>query len=155
VYFINLNWLARLSAGVLTAALPYRGRWVVDQLGYANALAFDEWTQRQLPPCVMVLPSIEEGLALVQGQAMACGCPVIASTNTGSQDLYTNEIEGFIVPIRDPGALTQRMQQLAEDPDLRQRMSEAALVRVKSLGGWKDYGDQWEKLLQEAIKRSA
>ncbi|HTF68532.1 MAG TPA: glycosyltransferase family 4 protein [Edaphobacter sp.] len=104
---------------------------------------------------VMVLPSIEEGLALVQGQAMACGCPVIASTNTGSQDLYTNEIEGFIVPIRDPGALTQRMQQLAEDPDLRQRMSEAALVRVKSLGGWKDYGDQWEKLLQEAIKRSA
>lgn len=104
---------------------------------------------------VMVLPSIEEGLALVQGQAMACGCPVIASTNTGSQDLYTDEIEGFIVPIRDPGALTQRMQQLAEDPDLRQRMSEAALVRVKSLGGWKDYGDQWEKLLQEAIKRSA
>jgi glycosyltransferase involved in cell wall biosynthesis len=104
---------------------------------------------------VMVLPSIEEGLALVQGQAMACGCPVIASTNTGSQDLYTDGIEGFIVPIRDPGALTQRMQQLAEDPDLRQRMSEAALVRVKSLGGWKDYGDQWEKLLQEAIKHTA
>jgi alpha-maltose-1-phosphate synthase len=96
---------------------------------------------------VMVLPSIEEGLALVQGQAMACGCPVIASTNTGSEDLYTDGVEGFIVPVRDSTALTMRMQQFAEDPDLRQRMSEASVKRVKSLGGWKDYGDQWEQLL--------
>ncbi len=99
---------------------------------------------------VMVLPSIEEGLALVQGQAMACGCPVIASTNTGSEDLFTDGVEGFIVPIRDPGAILSRMQQLADDPALRQRMSEAGLIRVKSLGGWKDYGDKWENLLLEA-----
>lgn len=33
------------------------GRWVVDQLGYANALAFDEWTLRQLPPATHSLPS--------------------------------------------------------------------------------------------------
>ena len=38
---------------------------------------------------VMVLPSIEEGLALVQAQAMACSCPVIATTNTGADDLFT------------------------------------------------------------------
>jgi glycosyltransferase involved in cell wall biosynthesis len=103
---------------------------------------------------VMVLPSIEEGLALVQGQAMACGCPVIASTNTGSEDLYTDGVEGFIVPVRDSVALTLRMQQFADDPDLRQRMSEASLKRVKSLGGWKDYGDQWEQLLSEATSTS-
>lgn len=104
---------------------------------------------------VMVLPSIEEGLALVQGQAMACGCPVIASTNTGSEDLYTDGIEGFIVPIRDPIALTQRMQQIADDSALRQRMSEASLNRVKSFGGWKDYGDQWERLLSEVTSQAS
>lgn len=48
---------------------------------------------------VMVLPSIEEGLALVQAQAMACSCPVITTTNTGYEDLFT-DLEGFIVPIR-------------------------------------------------------
>lgn len=98
---------------------------------------------------VMVLPSIEEGLALVQGQAMACGCPVIASTNTGSEDLFTDDVEGFIIPIRDTEVLTHRMQQLADDPSLRERMSQAALARVKSLGGWKEYGDHWERLLYE------
>jgi alpha-maltose-1-phosphate synthase len=100
---------------------------------------------------VMVLPSIEEGLALVQGQALACGCPVICSTNTGGEDLFVNGVEGFIVPIRDTAALTNRMQQLADDPALQQKMSEAALGRVKLIAGWGDYGNRWEALLEELI----
>ncbi len=96
---------------------------------------------------LMVLPSIEEGLALVQGQALACGCPVLCSTNTGGEDLFTDGVEGFIVPIRDVTALTTKMQQLADDPALQARMSEAALQRVRSIGGWDQYGDRWEALL--------
>jgi alpha-maltose-1-phosphate synthase len=97
---------------------------------------------------VLALPSIEEGLALVQAQAMACGCPVICSTNTGGEDLFTDGIEGFIVPIRDPDALADRLQRLADDPNLQQSMREAALQRVRTIGGWKEYSDHWERLLQ-------
>jgi starch synthase len=97
----------------------------------------------------MVLPSLEEGLALVQGEAMACGCPVIATPNTGSEDLFTDGVEGFIVPPREVQALADRLQQLADDPALQQRMSAAALDRVQHLGGWNDYGDRWAQLLQE------
>lgn len=96
---------------------------------------------------LMVLPSIEEGLALVQGQALACGCPVLASTNTGGEDLFSDSVEGFIVPVRDVEALRDRMQLLADDPALQARMSEAALLRVQRIGGWSEYGDQWESLL--------
>ena len=96
---------------------------------------------------VLVLPSIEEGLALVQAQAMACGCPVLCSENTGGADLFTDGVEGFIVPIRDPAALTARLQQLADDPVLQERMRAAALRRVQSIGGWAQYGDAWESLL--------
>ncbi len=103
---------------------------------------------------VMVLPSIEEGLALVQGQALACGCPVVASTNTGGEDLFSNDVEGFIVPVRDVDALLERMQELADDPALQRTMSEAALLRVNSLGGWDDYGDQWERLLLEMTMKA-
>ena len=96
---------------------------------------------------ILALPSVEEGLALVQGQAMACGCPVIATAATGAEDLFTNGVEGFIVPGRDPAALADAMQQLADDPALREGTSSAALERVKSLGGWNHYGDQWDHLL--------
>ncbi len=98
---------------------------------------------------VMVLPSIEEGLALVQGQALACGCPILATTNTGGEDLFTDGVEGFIVPIRDADAIAEKLQMLADDPALQYRFSEAALRRVKSLGGWNDYGNRWERLLLE------
>ena len=99
---------------------------------------------------LLVLPSIEEGLALVQGQALACGCPVLATTNTGGEDLFTDEVEGFIVPIRDPDALLDRMERIAADPELHRRMRAAALQRVKQIGGWEAYGDRWERLLRGA-----
>jgi starch synthase len=98
---------------------------------------------------LLVLPSVEEGLALVQGQAMACGCPVLATTATGAEDLFTDGEQGFIVPDRDVDALTERMQEVADDPALQSRLSEAALLRVKSLGGWDQYGDAWDRLLHQ------
>jgi len=114
---------------------------------FTGTLSQPELAARMSASHVMVLPSIEEGLALVQGQAMACGCPVIATRATGSEDLFTHDVEGFIVPERDIDALATRMQQIAGDPALRQRLSEACLRRVKSLGGWDRYGDLWDDLL--------
>jgi starch synthase len=98
---------------------------------------------------LLVLPSIEEGLALVQGQAMACGCPVLATTATGAEDLFTDGEQGFIVPDRDIDALAERMQQIADDPALQRKLSEASLRRVKNLGGWDQYGETWDRLLHQ------
>jgi alpha-maltose-1-phosphate synthase len=89
---------------------------------------------------VLVLPSVEEGLARVQVQAMACGLPVIATTNTGVEDLLTDGKEGFVVPIRDSGAIRERLEWMLEYPAERERMAEAALQRVAALGGWQAYG---------------
>lgn len=100
---------------------------------------------------VFVLPSVEEGLAMVLGEAMACGCPVIASTNTGASELITDGVEGFIVPIRSPEIIADRLQQLADQPELRERMGQAALARVKQLGGWDTYGSQWKSHLLSMI----
>ncbi|MHB8405658.1 MAG: glycosyltransferase [Gammaproteobacteria bacterium] len=100
---------------------------------------------------VMVLPSIEEGLALVMAQAMACGCPVIASEHTGARDLFSDGVEGYIVPIGSSRILAERMQALADDPVSRQRMSEAAINRTALMGGWKMYGDQLVALLDKLV----
>ncbi len=97
---------------------------------------------------VLVLPSVEEGLALVQAQAMACGCPVLASTNTGAEDLFTDGREGMIVPIGDVEALVGGMERLIGEAGLQEGMAVAAMERVRSLGGWDGYGDAWEGMLR-------
>ena len=125
-----------------------------EQVEFLGAVPGRELPQLMSTSHLMVLPSIEEGLALVQGQALACGCPILSSANTGAEDLFTDGIEGYIVPIRDVPALTEKMQQLADDPALQKRMSEAALRRVRRLGGWTSYADQWEALLEALAGRS-
>jgi alpha-maltose-1-phosphate synthase len=126
-----------------------------DQVEFLGPVSPERLAELMSTSHLLVLPSIEEGLALVQGQALACGCPVLSSTNTGGEDLFTDGIEGFIVPIRDVDALVDRMQRLADDPALQSSMSEAALRRVKILGGWKDYGDRWESLLESLVGTSS
>jgi starch synthase len=101
---------------------------------------------------VMVLPSVQEGFGLVIAQAMACGCPVIASQHTGACDLFTDGQEGFIVPIRDGDAIADRLQTLADDIDLRCRMSHAALRRMQTINGWDEYGETMYRIFTEASK---
>ena len=101
---------------------------------------------------VLVLPSIQEGLALVQAQAMACGVPVIASENTGAADLFTDGVEGFIVPIRDAGAIREKILALYENPAMREQMGEAALARVRKIGGWDDYGVRAADYYRQALE---
>lgn len=127
----------------LRASLP------ADNVEFAGILPQAELAARMSRSHVLVLPSVEEGLALVQGQAMACGCPIIATRATGAEDLFTDGIEGFIIADRDVDALALRLQQLADDAGLRERMSAAALERVKSLGGWDTYGERWDTLLHQ------
>jgi glycosyltransferase involved in cell wall biosynthesis len=94
---------------------------------------------------VLVLPSVEEGLALVQAQAMACGVPVIATPNTGAEDLFDDGKEGFIVPVRDRTAIRERVAWMIAHPEARRAMGEAALRRVRSRGGWREYGAAVER----------
>lgn len=102
---------------------------------------------------VMVLPSIEDGFGMVMAQAMACGCPVIATEHTGARDLYTHGEEGFIVPIRDVEALHRHLQLLVDDPALRAQMSARSLDRVKGMGGWRAYGDRTLQAYQELARQ--
>ncbi len=128
---------------------PLLARLPMEQVEIVGAVARAELVRYMSTSHAMVLPSLEEGLALVQGEAMACGCPVIATPNTGSEDLFTDGLEGFVVPERDPEAIAARLQQLADEPGLQRQMRPAALERVRHLGGWNDYGDRWMTVLRE------
>lgn len=131
---------------------PVLARLPKDNVEFLGLRPQDEVARMMSESHLLVLPSIEEGLALVQGQALACGCPVLASTNTGGEDLFDDEVAGFIVPIRDVDALLDRMERIAGDAALHGRMRAAALDRVKRIGGWETYGDRWEQLLKSSLK---
>jgi glycosyltransferase involved in cell wall biosynthesis len=136
----SLTFVGSPSAGLIEA-LTTRGLWPEDAIVFGH-IPQAELKQVMSRSHVLVLPSLEEGLAMVMAQAMACACPVVVSNHTGAEDLMTDGVEGFIVPVRDVEALTEKLQQLVDEPMLRDSMGEKALQKVQSLGGWSEYGDK-------------
>lgn len=103
---------------------------------------------------VLVLPSIEDGFGFVMAQAMACGCPVIASEHTGARDLYTDGREGFVTPVGDVDALADKLRRLHADRELLRSMSQAALARTKTINGWAGYAELVMKHYAGLIERA-
>lgn len=132
------------------ATMKQHGLWD-DSIRVMGHVPQTELTSLMSRSHAMVLASVQEGLALVQAQALASGCVVIGTENTGARDLFNDGQEGFIVPIRDPEAITARLQQLADSPYLRAEMGRRALVRVQSAGGWRDYGEKARAIYRELM----
>ena len=70
------------------------------------------------------------------GKTAAFGLPLLITTNTGGDDLISNGTEGFIVPPGDAAALAERLQQLADTPELLASMSAAAIATHQQLDDW-------------------
>jgi glycosyltransferase involved in cell wall biosynthesis len=80
---------------------------------------------------VFILPSANEGTPVTAIEALAAGKPVVATRVGGIPDVVRDGEDGFLVAPGDVEALAERLAQLATDPQLRERMGEAARARVR------------------------
>lgn len=90
---------------------------------------------------LFVLPSIVEGRALVQQEAMACGLPLIATRNAGGDDLILEGETGFLVPIRSPEAIAEKISWCLDHRGSISGMGLAAQTRASELT-WRGYGEK-------------
>ncbi len=87
---------------------------------------------------VLCLPSIVEGRALVMQEAMSQGLPVIITANTGGEDLIIEGQTGYLIPIRSPHLIAEKISILLDD---HQRVFEmGAMAQQHALTyTWKKY----------------
>ena len=88
---------------------------------------------------VLALPSIAEGRALVMQEAMSQGLPLLITANTGGEDLVEPGRTGFLVPIRSPEALADRLAWFAAHREETRAMGERARAKAATFQ-WADYG---------------
>ena len=77
---------------------------------------------------LFVLPTLSDGFALTQLEAMAYGLPVIATPNCG--EVVSNGVDGMIVPTRDAAALAEAIRSLIQDSEKLQGMRLATRAKV-------------------------
>jgi glycosyltransferase involved in cell wall biosynthesis len=100
---------------------------------------------------VFVLPSLQEGSALVTYEAMACGLPSIVSENTGS--IISDRKDGFVIPIRDVDALREAILRCYEHPDEMKAIGEAAENTVRAFT-WERYARHVVTVYDEVLKKT-
>jgi len=97
---------------------------------------------------VFCLPSIVEGRALVMQEAMSQGLPLIITPNTGGEDLIIEGTTGFLVPIRRPDLIAERIAWFADHRATLFEMSRAAATKAGQFT-WAEYG----KIIADGVRQ--
>jgi glycosyltransferase involved in cell wall biosynthesis len=74
---------------------------------------------------VFVLPSWREGTPRSVLEAMAMGRPIVTTDAPGCRETTIENLNGHLVPVRDPARLAEAMLGLARNPRARKRMGDA------------------------------
>lgn len=100
---------------------------------------------------LFVTTSLEEGLAMVQPQAMACGLPIICTTNSGGAEIVDEGTNGFICPIRNVDYLKNKISFFYYNRDKLKNFSENSYKKAREYLSWDNYSqkvyEEYKKLI--------
>ena len=113
---------------------------LADDLGIESAVRFagfvteGELLSHYQRADAFVFPSYMEGFGIAIAEAMACGVPVIACNASAVPEVVGDA--GILVPPNDFHALAEAIVRIMEDEDLRKRLGELGVQRVRTLFTW-------------------
>lgn len=127
-----------------------------DQVSFLGAISNTELPRYYQQASIFVLPSIisrdgdQEGLGLVSVEAMACGCPVIASALPAVKDVISHEKDGLLFEPGSVSDLAQAIDRLLGDENLRALLSEEGLKRA-SYFDWEKVSARYQSIIKHLI----
>lgn len=83
------------------------------ELVFQKSMAFARIQQAIYQADVVLLPSVEEGIANVVIEAMALGTLVISTNCGGMEEVVQNNVNGFIVPVRNAKAIAATLKKVS------------------------------------------
>lgn len=100
---------------------------------------------------VFVLPSQFEGLPIAMLEAMALGRPVIASRVGGVPEVISDGVDGLLIDPLSPGQLAEKILAVINCEDLREKLANNALLKVREHFGVKRMVSSTEALYRTVL----
>ena len=105
---------------------------------------------------IFVFPSFyREGVPRVLIEAASMALPLIAADGPGSRDVVEDEVNGLLVPAKDPGAIADAVLRLARAPELRVRFGERSRERAVSRFDLSVVAERTSTLYQALLREKA
>jgi alpha-maltose-1-phosphate synthase len=102
---------------------------------------------------VFVCPSEYEPLGIVNLEAMACGCAVVASAVGGIPEVVADGVTGLLVPPGDEASLAQALNALIGDPGLAAALGARGRDRAVAEFSWDRIAAQTADLYARLVVR--
>lgn len=103
------------------------------EVGFVGPLPFNEVQKAIKEADVMLLPSVEEGIANVVLEAMALGTLVVSTDCGGMKEVVLPKQTGYLVPVRDAQAMALALKEVSELPlETYQRITQQARAFVEA-----------------------
>jgi glycosyltransferase involved in cell wall biosynthesis len=80
---------------------------------------------------VGVLTTYNEGISNSIIEYMASGKPVVATMNEGTKELVIDRVTGYLINKQNPDILKEKIEQLLEDSELREKMGDEGRNRIR------------------------
>lgn len=104
---------------------------------------------------MLVMTSLYEPFGLVLAEAMSCGIPVIAfDCPYGPADIINDGVDGFLVEDRNVEAFAERVCQLMENEQLRQKMGSTAVSSAQRFRA-EMIMPKWKQLFEQLITKTS
>jgi glycosyltransferase involved in cell wall biosynthesis len=103
---------------------------------------------------VFVLNSEYEGLSHTLLEVSAIGTPIVCTSAGGNPEVVEDDVNGLLVPPRDPNALRGAIARVLADPALGERLVRASLARMDRYSREKTFGEVEAALAQVAELRA-
>lgn len=100
---------------------------------------------------ILLFPTVREGFGLAAAEAMACGLPVVTTNCSSLPELIDDGKGGFLCPIGDVDAFAERINFLAENPELRREMGEYNRAKVEKMFTLDRMIVQYKELFDEVL----
>ena len=103
-----------------------------ERILFQGGLVHDEIAERISAADIFVLPTIAEGCCNAIIEAMGCGLPIVSSNKPFNDDILDEKCS-IRMDTTNIDEIADAIRLLKDNPELRQRMSEAALRKANSL----------------------
>jgi glycosyltransferase involved in cell wall biosynthesis len=118
-----------------------------------GAVPFEEMPYKYQQMDILLMPTVREGLSLAVLEAMACGLPVVANNCSSLPEQIEDGKGGFLCPVGDVKGFAEKINLLAEAPDLRRAMGEYNRTKVEKTFSLKRMVNEYKTLFEEVLTK--
>jgi len=121
------------------------------QVHFAGWVARDRITDHYRRADIFATATTWEGMPNTVLEAMACGLPIVGTRASGLHELVRDGVNGYLVPIKDSGALAEALSRLIDNGYERRRMGRQSRKLAEREFAWEYIAEQYLRIYEQLV----